>query len=96
MDIQRLSQIENVLKRKMAFMAGISRLIWEKTNRMPVIVGGHAVEMYTHGGYTSEDIDVKAPRDALTSVLKDLGFEHDGMHFFTKTLIFISSGLEKD
>lgn len=86
MDIKKLSEIENILKRKMTFMAGISRLIWEKTQRMPVIVGGHAVEMYTHGGYTSEDIDVKAPREALASVLQDLGFEHDGMHFFHKDL----------
>lgn len=86
MDIKSLSAIENILKRKMTFMAMISRLIWEKTQKVPVIVGGHAVEMYTVGSYTSEDIDVKAPRKALVSVLQGLGFEHDGMHFFHKDL----------
>lgn len=71
-------------------MALLSREVKAQTDRMPIVVGGHAVEVFTQGSYTSLDIDVKGPRDAIEKVLDDMGFERTGMHSVHEELdIFI-------
>jgi hypothetical protein len=46
-----------------------------KGSTAPIVVGGEAVELYTQGNYTTGDIDIKAPFDALAEVLSEWGFK---------------------
>lgn len=43
-----------------------------------IVVGGSAIEIYTHGAYVSGDIDVIGPRARIERVLRDWGFQKDG------------------
>lgn len=43
-----------------------------------VIVGGSAIEIYSRGGYVSDDIDVRAERTAVHRVLAEWGFKDEG------------------
>lgn len=48
----------------------------------PILVGGAAVEFYTQGGYTTEDIDMIAPGGAeLARIMMNLGFTRFGKDF---------------
>lgn len=75
-----LLQMTNPLRRKVTFIGLLSREVKAETNKMPIVVGGHAVEVFTQGGYTSLDIDVKGPQLAIERVLDEAGFQRDGMH----------------
>lgn len=73
-ELEELKQIDNPLLRRARFMAILSREL-DKRGKNPVyIVGGHAVELYTQGGYTTMDIDIKGPRDAIVEILGEMGF----------------------
>lgn len=53
----------------------------------PVLVGGAAVEFYTQGGYSTQDIDLLAPGGPeLIEVMKRLGFAKFGKDFFHRKL----------
>lgn len=53
----------------------------EKAGIKPVIVGGHAVEIYTLGQYTTVDVDlVLSGRELAGKVLEQLGFEKNRGH----------------
>lgn len=53
----------------------------------PILVGGAAVEFYTQGGYSTEDIDMITPGGPeLAKVMKDLGFKKIGKDFFRDDL----------
>ncbi|SDC27440.1 MULTISPECIES: DUF6036 family nucleotidyltransferase [unclassified Candidatus Frackibacter] len=49
----------------------------------PVIVGGHAVEFYTSGGYATMDIDMLCTCSIyeVNSILKSLGFDKEGKYW---------------
>ncbi len=49
----------------------------------PVIVGGHAVEFYTSGGYATMDIDMlcACSISKVNSILKPLGFNKEGKYW---------------
>jgi hypothetical protein len=55
-EFKRLSQIENDFKRRLYFAGVLTKYLSKKKIR-PVVVGGHAVEFYTLGSYTTGDID---------------------------------------
>ena len=40
---------------------------------LPIVVGGHAVSLYTRGDYATRDVDLVAP-DNISGVLDSLGF----------------------
>lgn len=56
-EFKKLRRIDNDFKRRLYF-AGILTKYPGKKKIMPVIVGGHAVEFYTLGSYTTGDIDI--------------------------------------
>lgn len=63
--------------------ASILTAIMENEGVVPVVVGGLAVEVYTRGQYTTLDIDlVTMRRDYADKVLKELGFNKEGRHWY--------------
>jgi len=56
-EFEKLSLIENDFKRRLYFAGILTKYLGEKKIR-PVVVGGHAVEFYTLGSYTTGDIDI--------------------------------------
>jgi hypothetical protein len=66
------------------------RLLGEISKRLkdrPVLVGGGAVELYSSGAFVTGDIDIIGDKDALISILQELGFKREGM-YFTKGNVF--------
>jgi hypothetical protein len=66
------------------------RLLGEISKRLkdrPVLVGGGAVELYSSGAFVTGDIDIIGDKEALISILQELGFKREGM-YFTKGNIF--------
>jgi hypothetical protein len=51
-----------------------------------VIVGGHAVEFYTAGGYATVVIDVVSASEPLDEILGSWGFERRGRHWVREDL----------
>lgn len=50
----------------------------EKIGITPIVVGGHAVELYTSGSYVTKDIDlVLDGREQASKVLEELGFHRE-------------------
>lgn len=57
-----------------------------------IVVGGAAVEIYTHGGYSTDDLDLVGPSGpAVSAVLESLGFRrlgkdfiHDALHLYVE------------
>ncbi|XID90248.1 hypothetical protein ACF3MZ_17015 [Paenibacillaceae bacterium WGS1546] len=52
-----------------------------------VIVGGHAVELYTSGSYKTADVDLVMVRDDLAKALFDrLGFDREGRFYYVSEM----------
>lgn len=52
-----------------------------------IIVGGHAVELYTSGSYTTADVDLVMIRDNIARALFDeLGFVREGRHYYVSEM----------
>lgn len=89
-ELDELLGVTDPLRRRARFMGILSREVERESGNVPVIVGGFAVEVFTVGRYSSLDVDVKGPREAITRILTDMGFRHDGTHFVHEGLdIFI-------
>ena len=70
-----LQKIEDPVKRRAFFAAMLSKEIVNLGGKMPVLVGGEALEIYTQGSYTTGDIDIKTTPDEMRTVLQQWGFE---------------------
>lgn len=67
----------------MVEVAAIFTELMELDGIKPIIVGGLAVEIYTRGQYTTQDIDLVLPRrDLANNVFLRLGFVKEGRHWF--------------
>lgn len=81
-----LASFADPLERRLAFVAlltsGVEALGWPA----PVIVGGHAVEFYTAGGYATVDIDLAGASEPVKQVLDEWGFDRQGRHWFDEEL----------
>jgi len=85
-NLRKLLQMEDPVKRRATFIAILSKEMNRRGEKAPVVVGGEAVELYTQGSYTTGDIDIKSPRAATESVLKEWGFRKKGRTWFNKNL----------
>lgn len=81
-----LADVDDPVERRLAFAGLLARACRVRGWREPVIVGGHAVEFYTAGGYTTVDIDLVVASDALSQVLEGWGFARDGRHWYDERL----------
>lgn len=79
-EIAALKGIADPLKRRIRFLALLSREVKARTGKTLVVVGGSAVEVYTQGNYMSLDIELKGPQVAVEEILGELGFKRRGMH----------------
>lgn len=74
-DIRAIASIENQTKRRAMFLALLNRELESRGSRPTFLVGGFAVEIYTAGNYTSGDVDIKGPQEAIESLLLEVGFQ---------------------
>ncbi|WP_339181457.1 hypothetical protein [Paenibacillus sp. FSL R5-0701] len=70
------------------YVMGIITPILDELDADPaIIVGGHAVELYTSGSYKTADVDLVMIRDDLARSLFDhLGFVHEGRHYYVSEM----------
>lgn len=74
-EFERLNKIENDFKKRLYFVGILTKYLKEKNIR-PIIVGGHAVEFYTLGSYTTGDIDIVSEHQTeIEFFLKSWGFK---------------------
>lgn len=73
---------------KMIEVTAILTKLLENDRIKPIIVGGFAVEIYTRSEYSTVDIDlVLTRRDLADAVLKKLGFQREGRHWYHEQLM---------
>lgn len=67
---------------------GYITFLLEKAQLKPIIVGGHAVELYTSGHYTTVDVDlVVSDREKAGEILERVDFiKFDGRHWYHQNL----------
>jgi len=65
-------------QRRLAFLVWLEQRIRNVGGVSPFLVGGAAVEIYTQGGYSTGDIDLKCPEQPFASILVDVGFSRRG------------------
>lgn len=78
--------IEDPLERRLAFVGLLAAASKARGWLPPVVVGGHAVEFYTAGGYATVDIDLVSAHEPLMEVLPGWGFVSRGRHWLHEGL----------
>ena len=74
-------RIEDTLDRRL-FVTGVITEALMGIGVRPILVGGSAVEFYTHGGYATQDMDVLMPSSKqVEDVMAGLGFERSGRYW---------------
>lgn len=81
-----LDGVSDTLERRLAFVGLLSTAAERSGWSAPVVVGGHAVEFYTSGDYTTVDIDVAGASEPLEEILPGWGFEQRGRHWYDEQL----------
>lgn len=75
---QALESIVSPTTRAIVFLVLLGDILQERGARLPIVVGGAALEIYTMGQYMSHDIDLKSDFEVTMSVLREMGFRNDG------------------
>lgn len=75
--LEILKNIEDPVKRRVAFIGILTKELKKNNKFPPVVVGGEALEIYTQGNYTTGDIDIitKESKKTLLTILKQWGFK---------------------
>lgn len=86
-----LEQIDDRTERRLALLGFVGEEMRQRgAHSRPIIVGGTAVEWYTHGDYASKDVDVLVEETGVFfEVLKDFGFIKIGSSFYNESLDII-------
>jgi excisionase family DNA binding protein len=79
--VKALDTVPDALERRLVFVGALSDAVQTLGWSAPVVVGGHAVEFYTAGGYTTVDIDLAGASEPISEVLGDWGFGHEGRYW---------------
>jgi len=68
-------------------VALITRLLEQKGKEAPIVIGGCALSYYTREVYFTADIDLAyADREALDTVLKEIGFMKEGRYWVNEEI----------
>lgn len=81
-----VGEFEDRIERRLAFVGVLARAYDALGWPPPVVVGGHAVEFWTAGGYTTADIDMAGASEPAAQVLAGWGFSQQGRHWFDDSL----------
>jgi excisionase family DNA binding protein len=81
-----LAEFEDGTERRLAFVGMLSRAYRALGWSEPVVVGGHAVEFWTAGGYSTADIDLVGASEPAAQILASWSFERQGRHWYDDTL----------
>jgi hypothetical protein len=80
-ELEAALSLENEIERKLAVAALIDELIRDFGFRA-IVIGGVAVEFWTHGEYSTTDLDLYLPHGpAVDDRLALLGFRKEGRHW---------------
>ena len=81
-----LGAFEDRTERRLAFVGVLSRAYRALGWSEPVVVGGHAVEFWTAGGYSTADIDLVGGSEPAAQILASWGFSREGRHWYDDSL----------
>lgn len=81
-----LSGFADPLARRLAFVGRLTAACESRGWLPPVVVGGHAVEFYSAGGYATVDIDLVSASEPLDEILGVWGFDRRGRHWIREDL----------
>lgn len=84
--LKELTGIEDPVKRRTLIVGILTDEIKKRGGREPMVVGGLALETYTQGSYTIGDIDIKAPKEILETILKEWQFIKKGRVWFNEDM----------
>jgi len=97
--LQEIRSLQDSVRRRAAFMGILSEEIRARGGAPPIIVAEEAVEIYTQGGYSTGDIDIKSPKDLTREILIEWGFERKGRTWSNEELDlyvdWLGEGLEE-
>ncbi len=91
METQELLEIikktESPLKRQLLLVGVLTKLLKRMNRQAPVIIGGCALSYYTREVYFTSDIDLAySDREALDTVLKNIGSKKEGRYWVNEDL----------
>jgi excisionase family DNA binding protein len=81
-----LDGIDELVGRRLRFVALLTKAVVALGWRAPVIVGGCAVQYYTSGDYRTVDIDLVGASEPVAQVLESWGFLREGRHWYDSDL----------
>lgn len=85
--LEKIRRTESPLKRQLLMVALITNLLRQKGKDAPVVIGGCALAYYSREVYFTADIDMAyADREALDTLLKDIGFKKQGRYWVNEDL----------
>lgn len=86
-DLERiLRPVADQIQRRLAFVGLLSQACEARRWPAPVVVGGHAVEFWTAGGYSTVDIDLVGASEPIGQILESWGFAKHGRHWYDDEL----------
>jgi excisionase family DNA binding protein len=77
-----LDGVDELVARRLRFVALLTRAVVALGWSAPVIVGGCAVQYYTSGNYATIDIDLVGASEPVAQVLESWGFLREGRHWY--------------
>jgi excisionase family DNA binding protein len=83
-----LAGVDELVGRRLRFVALLTKAVVSLGWRAPVIVGGCAVQYYTAGDYGTVDIDLVGASEPVAQVLESWGFLREGRHWYDSELKF--------
>jgi excisionase family DNA binding protein len=81
-----LADVVDPLERRLVFVGALSSAVESLGWPAPFVVGGHAVEFYTAGGYTTVDIDLAGASEPVAQTMAKWGFVREGRHWYDDAL----------